>query len=390
MKNRSDLIAATAQAHVDSGAFASIEWNVHRDGAEWQRGAVGMADPLNGVELPEDPIYRIYSMTKPVVSAIAMMLIEEGRLHLATPVSAYVKGFGGVEVLEKGQPPRRARTAMTVAHLMTHTSGISYGFLPDCPVAKLYREAGVRRSGKTLAEMVEAISTFPVAFEPGTQWRYSEATDVLARIIEIIEDKPLNQVMRERVTSPLGLADTGYMVREEARHCLMPMFGNANIDQLMRVAPGPQQLTPADVSDGYPADDPNFGRGGYGLFSTAREYMVVAKFLGSGLTPSGEPLLSRKAVELMWRNRVPDAMRPLAIGLIQLPGYGFSLAGRVMVEPGVANVFSSPGECGWSGAASTYLIIDPKEKLHAVFMAQYLGSKIRLAEVMQNAVYQAL
>ncbi len=168
------------------------------------------------------------------------------------------------------------------------------------------------------------------------------------------------------------------------------MFGNANIDELMKVAPGPQKLTPCDVSKGYPSNDPGFARGGHGLFSTAEDYMIIANFLASGKSPDGEPVLSRKAVELMWGNRTDPRLRPLSIGLIQLPGYGFSLAGRTMVEPSIANVFSSPGECGWSGAASTYFIIDPKEKLTAVIMSQYLGSKIRLADDMQNAIYQAL
>ncbi len=210
MKNRSEMIRATAQRHVENGAFASIEWLVERDGKTWQRGTVGMADPLNNVELPDNPIYRIYSMTKPVISAIAMMLIEEGRLHLANPLAAYVPGFAGSEIVEKDGSRRKSRTPINIAHLMTHTSGLSYGFLPGCPVAKLYREARLTDNTVPLKDLVESLAGYPLAFEPGSQWRYSVATDVLARVVEIVEGKPLQQVVRDRIISPLGLKDTDY------------------------------------------------------------------------------------------------------------------------------------------------------------------------------------
>lgn len=387
---KTDLIAEAARRQVDAGAFASIEWMVVRDGSEWSRGAIGMADPLNGIALPEKPIYRIYSMTKPVISAIAMMLVCEGKLHLGDLAGSYIPGLLRPRIMDEDGKTRRARQPLTVAHLLSHTSGLSYGFLPGCPVAKLYREAQLRHASESLAEMVDRLAAFPIAFEPGSQWRYSVATDVVARIIEIIEEKPLSDIMRERVLAPLGLLDTGFMVREEARSRLMPMFGNANIDELMVVPKGPQQLVPCDVEDSYPASDPSFARGGYGLFSTLDDYAVIASFLATGKAPSGEELLPRKAVELMWTNRIPASQRPISIDTIKLHGYGFALAGRVMVEPGQALVLNSAGEFGWSGAASTWFFIDPAERMTGIVMSQYLGSKIRLADDMQNAIYASI
>ena len=236
--------------------------------------------------------------------------------------------------------------------------------------------------------MIATIASLPLAFEPGTGWRYSVATDVLARVIEVVEGKPIRQVVAERVIDPLGLADTGFSVADPSR--LMPMFGNGNLDDIMNFEPGPQKLVPTDVTDMYPCDDPEFGRGGYGLFSTIDDYMQIAEFLSSGRTADGNVLLSRKAVELMWTNRIPAAQMPLMIGPVALAGYGFTLAGRVMLDPGLGFWMTSPGEFGWSGAASTFFLVDPVEDVILVVMSQFLGSKIPLADDMRNAIFSAL
>lgn len=387
-KRAAERVASVARAHCDAGRFASIEWVAHREGREILRGAAGMADPLNGVALPDKPIYRIYSMTKPVISAIAMMLVEEGRLRLYDPVAAWISAFAKPEILSADGSRAPATRSMIVEHLMTHRAGLSYGFLPDCPVAALYRQTDMRKTAKPLEDMIATIASMPLAFEPGSQWRYSVATDVLARVIEIVEGKPIRQVVAERVTGPLGLKDTGFTASDPAR--LLPMFGNGNLDEIMNFAPGPQTLTPANVSNVYPHDDPAFGRGGYGLFSTLDDYAVIAEFLGSGRSGEGDALLSRKAVELMWTNRIPPRLLPLFIGPLPLPGYGFSLAGRVMLDTGSGFWLTSPGEIGWSGAASTFFLIDPVEKVTVVVMSQYLGAKIPLADDMRNAIYAAL
>lgn len=383
-----ERVADVARRHCDAGAFASIEWLAVRDGREWLRGSVGMADPANGAPLPEKPIYRIYSMTKPVISSIAMMLVEEGLLRLYHPVAAYIPAFAKPQIVSKDGSLRSATRTMLVEHLMSHRSGLSYGFLLDCPAGKLYRESDLRKGAGSLEQMIATIASLPLASEPGEQWRYSVATDVLARIIEIITGKPIQQVVAERITGPLGLTDTGFRASDLSR--LLPMFGNSNLDNLMDFPAGPQQLTPADVSEGYPADNPAFGRGGYGLFSTIDDYKVIAEYLATGRSPSGDVMLSRKAVELMWSNRVTPGQLPLAIGPAVMPGYGFSLAGRVMLDVGSGYWLTSPGECGWSGAASTFFLIDPKERVIALVMSQYLSSKVPLADDMRNAIYSVL
>jgi CubicO group peptidase (beta-lactamase class C family) len=337
--------------------------------------------------LAQKPIYRLYSMTKPVISAIAMMLVEEGRLRLYEPVAAYIPAFARPRVVHDDGTISPAARPMLVEHLFTHMAGLSYGFLRKCKVGEFYRKTDMAHSAAPLAQMIETIAAQPLAFEPGTGWRYSVGTDVLARIIEVITGKPIQQVMAERVIDPLGLHDTGYMVAQAARDRLVPAFGTQSFDEIMVFGEGQQQLTPVDVTDVYPEGDPNFGRGGYGLFSTIDDYRVIADFLGSGRTPGGDVMLGRKSVELMWTNRVPYSMMPLALDDTALPGFGYGLAGRVMIDPGKSWGLTSVGEFGWAGAATTWFFIDPREKLTGLVMSQYLGSKVPLADDMRNAIY---
>ncbi len=382
-------IAQRAEAHVAAGAFSGIEWRVERRGGVVSEGRAGMADATAGKAMPEVPIYRIYSMTKPLVAAVAMMLVEEGRLRLADPVAAYLPEFGQMEVVEPDGKRRPARGLITIAQLLSHRSGLSYGFLPDCPAGALYRSSGLLSRSDSLADFVAGLATMPLAYDPGTGWRYSVGIDVVARVIELIEDRPFNAVLAARVFAPLGLRDTGFFVPEAERHRLMPMFGQSDIDRIMEAPEGPQTLRPADASASSPADDADFARGGHGLFSTLPDYMALARFLADGCA-GGERLISRKGVEALWLNRVPRHHLPLSIGPVPMGGYGFGLAGRVMLDPGACDGLSSVGECGWAGAASTYFWIDPVEEMIGVVMTQYLGSVIPLGEDMRNAVYQAL
>jgi len=379
-----------ARRHVGEARFASVEWLATRRGKPWISGHAGMADPEKGLKLPENPIYRIYSMTKPVISALAMMLLEEGRLRLYDQVASFLPEFAAPKVIGEDGKEQPAPRTMLIEHLLTHQSGLSYGSLPDCPVAALYRTTDLRSTHAPLADFIRTIAGLPLAFEPGSQWRYSVATDVLARVIEVITGKPIQDVVRERVTGPLGLADTDYFVKPKQRKRILPMFGEQDLDRIQDFPPGPQKLIPDEVSNVYPCDDPQFGRGGYGLFSTARDYLEIARFLASGTAPGGKRLLSRKSVEMMWTNRIPRERFPLMIGVIGLPGFGFGLAGRVMVDPGRAFVLGGAGEFGWSGAATTFFLIDPAEDLIFLVMSQYLGATVPLIDDMRNAIYSML
>ncbi len=386
---RFDRIAQTARRHVDSGALSGIEWNILRGGREWARGAYGMADGLNNIPMPEQPIYRIFSMTKPVVSAVALMLMEQGRLRLFDPLAAYLPEFTQMQVLNPDGSTTPA-APITIEHLLTHRAGFSYGFIPDCPVAELYRKAPLRNGTIPLEEFTNTIAILPLAYQPGSKWLYSVATDILARVLEVILQKPLPAILADYVIDPLGLKDTGFMVPAENRDRIMPMFGKMNLDDAMGFDAEPQTLIPSDISYEHPADNPDFARGGMGLFSTLDDYTVIARFLSSGLAPDNTRLLSRKTVDMMWTDRLPDSQKPMMIGPFPFAGYGWGLAGRVMTDMGAAMYPSSQGECGWAGAASTFFWIDPVEDIIGIVMTQYLGSKIPIGEEFMTAAYQAL
>ena len=277
---------------------------------------------------------------------------------------------------------------MLIEHLLTHQAGLSYSFLHGyCPVGKAMKGSDLFAAKYSLAEIVDRIPDFGLAFDPGTSWTYSVATDVLGRIIELVEGKPLQDVVRDRIAMPLGLEDTGFCVPDSEHARVMPVFGQADIDELFDFEPGPQRLTPvANIEAGYPMGDPAFARGGLGLFSTLPDYMKVARFLVSGKA-SGDQLLSRKGIELLWLDRIPHSMKPMMLGPVAMLGYGWGLAGRVLSHPGFAMGYTSAGEIGWAGAATTYFWIDPVENLTGVVMAQYLGSKLPLGEDISNAVY---
>lgn len=389
MTDRFSHIKAVAERHVSSGALSGIEWNIQKNGREWATGSAGMADGSNNTAMPDAPIYRIYSMTKPVVSAIALMLMEQGKLRLFDPLAAYLPEFAKMQVLQADGSQTRAGM-ITIEHLFTHRAGFSYGFVPGCPVGALYRKADLRDAKVSLENFCKTIATLPLAFQPGTEWRYSVATDVLGRVLEVILQKPLQAIVAEYVLDPLGLTDTGFMVPKDQRHRVMPMFGKMNLNHLMQFDAEPQTLIPADPTFEHPCDDPNFVRGGMGLLSTLSDYTKIARFLASGLAPDNTRLLARNTMQMMWQDRIPAAQKPIAIGPFVMGGYGWGLAGRVMADMGGAMIPSNLGECGWAGAASTFFWIDPVEDIIGVVMTQYLGSKIPIGEDFMTAVYQAL
>lgn len=390
ISRRKQRIASVAQSHIEAGHFSGIEWLVTRGGEEWSRGSVGMADAPNGVAMPDKPLYRVFSMTKPVISSIALMLMEQGKLRLYTPISTFLPEFGEMNVIDENGGLHPATTPIIIEHLLTHRAGLSYGFLPDCPAAELYRKSNMADANVSLADVVAEVADLPLAFEPGSRWRYSVATDVLARILELIVGQPLPDILQTFVFGPLGMKDTGFTVREDARHRLMAMFGKSDLDDIFVFDDQPQTLVPSDMSALYPADNPHFHRGGYGLFSTIDDYRLFTAFLATGMSGTGERLLSRKTIEFMWTNRLPENQLPMRIGPLVFAGYGHGLAGRVMMQPGQAYGLTSTGECGWAGAATTYFWLDRAEDLTGIVMAQYLGSKVPLQDDIRNAVYQAL
>lgn len=385
-----DRVKKRAEAHVNSGAYSSVEWSIERAGNVLDSGRVGLADGLQGTALPDQPIYRIYSMTKPLVSAVAVMLIDEGKLRLSDAVETHLPEFADMQVIADDGSLRPAETIMRVEHLFTHRAGLSYAWQQGTPAAKIYAD-NLNLSGDCLhADLIADIASLPLGFEPGTHWHYSVSTDVLGHLVAVIEGKPIGEVLAERLFRPLGMTDTGFFVPDAERHRVLPMFGDPAPDGKPPTAAHPQTLQYKDPTASYPMDNPAFARGGTGLFSTLADYAKAARFLADGLDASGTQIISQAGITALWRNRIPDHQYPLAIGNLPMYGYGYGLGGRVMIRPGEALYYSTLGECGWSGAAATYFWIDPGRDVVGVVMTQYLDQKLRLGEDMCSAFYQSL
>jgi CubicO group peptidase (beta-lactamase class C family) len=389
---RTERIAAVAGRYTETRKYAGIEWLVERHGEALTRGKAGCADVGTNAPIPDGALYRIYSMTKPVVSVLALQLIEQGKLRLYDFVASFDQRFANMSVLLPSGQLTPAQRPLLVEDLITHRAGFTYEFITGCHIAPLYEKSKVSGDGQcSLDEMMGRIAELPLAFQPGSQFRYSVATDVLAHVIERASGRPIDELLEEAIFAPLGMTDTAYHVPESKRSRLMSMYGVTDISEFAPLKPRPHELTPADVEEMYPSNRPGeFRRGGHGLYSTLDDYAKFARMLLTGKTPDGKTLLSRKMLELMRTNRIPANQLPLTIGMNALLGYGWGLGVRVMMDPGRAMSLCTVGEFGWAGAASTYFWVDPVESMVGVVMTQYLGSLLPLADDMRSAAYQMI
>jgi len=342
--------------------------------------------------LPANALYRIYSMTKPLVSVLALQLVESGVIRLSDPVAMYLPSFADAQVLQADGSARSAKQLMLIEQLLTHRSGLSYDFLPRCDVARRYQALQlVERADRTLAEYVDVIAECPLAFEPGSQWRYSVSTDVLARVLEVASGTPFSQLLNDSLLAPCGMHDTAFFVPETKQNRVASLYGSRLLGQVPDPVALPQPLTPLDCESSHPLNAPNtFVRGGHGLYSTIDDYQQFLSVLLRGVTPTGERLLSNAMVDMMWADRIPAGEQPLIIGDNPLPGYGWNLTGRVMRNLGSALSLTLENEGGWGGAAATYFFGHRASGLNGVVMTQYLGSAVPVGDDLRAAFLQAL
>jgi len=390
--SRQALMQQIASGYVDAQKFSGIEWQVEVDGQTFLSGSVGYADARQQTPIPENALYRIYSMTKPIVSLLALILMEQGKLRLYDMLAQYDPRFGQLRVLTPQGDIQPALRPITVDDLITHRSGFTYEFIHGCHVAPYYRAAEIIGDGqRSLEAMMGALAQQPLAFQPGTQWRYGVSTDALAHVCQRAADKPLADLLKELIFAPLGMTDTAFEVPAEKLNRLMPMFWVGDLGGLPPLELTPQTLEPLDVDAMHPHDNPqNFQRGGHGLFSTLSDYSAFARMLVDGKGPDGAPLISRTTHQMLQANRLPAEQVPIKIGPNALPGYGWGLLGRVMLDQGQAMSLTGDGEFGWAGAAATHFWVDAKERMSGVIMTQYLGASLPLADDLRTAAYQAL
>ncbi|APV49486.1 hypothetical protein BWI17_07195 [Betaproteobacteria bacterium GR16-43] len=330
-----ERIEATTQGNVKSGVPLGAVMAVARHGKiAWYK-AIGERAP--GEAMRTDAVFRIYSMTKPIVSVAVMMLFEEGKVQLADPITKYIPELGAMKVGTEGVEPARP---MTIQDLLTHTSGLIY---PDgsnkSAVSQAYNAAALFSADMTTVELIKRASKLPLRFSPGTQWEYGISTDVLGRLLEVVDGKSLGEVLAARIFKPLGMTETGFF--------LPASMGN-RAAQFPRKPGAPQGGLAFDVTR-----KPGFESGGGGLAGTTDDYLRFAQMLLNGGEFNGKRILTRKSIELMTTNHVGD--------MLGRPGYGFGLGFEVR---------ASNGAYGWAGVAGTYFWVSPKEDLIAIYMTQ--------------------
>jgi CubicO group peptidase (beta-lactamase class C family) len=379
-------IGTWIQGEIDAKRIPGAVLLVARNGKVAYYEALGQQDPASPRPMGRDSIFRIYSMTKPLVSVAAMMMVEEGKLLLEAPVARYIPAFANVRVgVEKVDAngnkslelvaPRRP---ITVQDLLRHTSGLTYGFFGESLVKKAYNEALVTLPPTTNnAEFADALASLPLHYQPGSTWDYSYSTDVLGRVLEVVDGKSLYTVLKQRLLDPLGMKDTSFYVPEAARQA--------------RIA----EPLPDDRSFGVNANisDPrvvrNLESGGGGMVSTADDYARFAQMLLNGGTLDGKRYLGPKTLEFMTSDHLGAAVTKTALYLPG-PGYGFGLGFATRLTDGEAPYASAPGEFYWGGAGGTYFWVDPRTNLFVVFMMQSPKQRVPYRSVLRNMVYAAV
>jgi CubicO group peptidase (beta-lactamase class C family) len=381
------------RAYVDDGRLPGWLVLVSRHGRIAYTSHCGWRDLEARLPVEPDTLFRIYSMTKPVTSVAAMMLYEEGAFELSDPVSRFIPSFAGMRVYVKGPAAKPVTVAaiapVTIQHLLTHTSGLTYGFHRVHVVDELYRGAGFEWGsppGMDLAGCCDAWASLPLAFQPGAEWNYSVSTDVLGRVIEVVSGQPLDTFFAERIFGPLGMIDTRFFVDGDDAQRLAALYVRGPDGRATRHdAFGKAALRP-----------PAFLSGGGGLVSSAADYLRFARMLAGQGQLDGVRLLGSRTVARMIRNHLPGGAdldsfgRPL-YAEVPLAGVGFGLGLAVVQDPVAYGTLCSPGEFSWGGAASTAFWVDPVEDLIVIFLTQLLpSSTYPLRSVLRQLVYQAL
>ncbi len=354
----------------------------------------GRRDIEAGLPVEADTIWRVYSMTKPVTSVAAMMLVEEGLVDLNDPISRWLPEFSEPKVFTRGSTVRMATEPATepirLWHLLTHTSGLTYGFHRTHPVDATYREAGfdwAMAPGLDLAGVSEAIAKLPLLFQPGSEWNYSVATDILGRLVEVVSGQALDTFFAERIFTPLGMRETAFQADPGALDRLAALY-----------VPHPKTKVPLrhDEMGALGRVTPSAFSGGGGLVSTAGDYHRFTQMLVRGGELDGVRLLGPRTVRLMASNHLPGGVdletygRP-AFSEAPYHGFGFGLGFSVLEDPVKAKTPASAGEFAWGGAASTAFWVDPDEDITVLFFTQLLPSSSYPIRVeLRHLVYQAL
>ncbi|MBV8408267.1 MAG: beta-lactamase family protein [Alphaproteobacteria bacterium] len=394
---RLDRVRKWMHHWVESGRLAGMVTVVMRHGELAFAETVGKQDVERNRPMRPDTIFRIYSMTKPLTSTAIMMLYEEGRFQLDDPISKFIPAFANPRVYAGGSRGKidsvPGEREINFRDLLTHTSGLTYGFMESNPVDALYRaKPGVDfQTGDTsLKDIVERLATFPLIAQPGKAWNYSVATDVLGYLVEVISGQPFEKYLKEKVLNPLGMVDSDFHVPADKHERFAANYqagpSNANGGGKLELIDDPgksRYLAPRKVNSG-----------GGGLVSTASDYLRFCKFMLNKGELDGVRLLGRKTVELMTMNHLKGDMADMGMPRFSESTYygiGFGLGFSVTIDPAKAHILGTPGEYAWGGAASTAFWCDPKEDMAVVLLTQLMpSSTYPIRRELRVLAYQAI
>ncbi len=390
--DRLGRVTERLQRHVEAGAIAGVVALVARDDRIVHRTVLGDRDREAELAMQADTIFRVYSMSKPITSVAALILVEEGRLRLSDPVDHWLPELSKPRVLLKPDGPldqtRPAKGPITVRDLLTHTSGLAYDFTSQGPLSGALTERGLRGSSAKLPpdEYLKRLGALPLLFDPGTRWHYSLSTDVLGVLVARASGMSLPDFLRSRIFEPLGMVDTAFWVPPEK---LDRFAANYAFDDER----GELVLFDAPATSDY-RNEPAFPSGGGGLVSTARDYLRFAQMMTGGGELDGVRILSPVGHRLMTTNALWPGERPESPfgARFFLAGTGFGLGVAVIEDPGMGVQYGSIGLNGWGGAAGTWYWSDPMEGISAVMMVQRMsqGPGPAISLDFQTMVYQAL
>ena len=380
--------------YVDEGRLAGYAVAVSRHGKVAHFGMYGNKDSEAGTPITDDTIYRIYSMTKPVTSIALMMLVEQGLLQLTDPVSKFIPSFGETRVWNTGTVLKPMTNALTepirVWHLLTHTAGMTYGFLYTDVVDDMYRRAGFD-SGVGYKDSLEVVcdkyAALPLLFQPGSSWNYSVATDVVGRVVEVVSKMPLDEFFEKNIFAPLGMTDTAFWVPKEKHDRVATLYRH---DEATR-----RKAKLNNFGDSV-LEKPAFLSGGGGLVSTAGDYFKFIRMLEGRGKSGNVQIISSRTFEMMVMNHLPNNSdistfgRPLGEEIFY-DGLGFGLGFSVVVDQAKTRVACPNGTFSWGGMASTAFWVDPVNEISAMFFTQLIpSSTYPIRQYLRSLVYAAV
>jgi CubicO group peptidase (beta-lactamase class C family) len=379
-------IAPALQAYVDSGKLAGMVALIARHGRVGYAQAIGHMDVARGVPMRTDGVFRIYSMTKPVIAVAILKLAEQGKLRLDDPLARHIPAFTQTRVYAGGSATNPALRApsrpITIEHLLTHTSGLTYGYFGQTPLDSIYLRANLLDVSRTIEQFADSVARLPLLFSPGDAWNYSVAIDVLGRVVEVASGLPLDRYLEQEIFAPLGMRETTFHVRPGMAGRIPVLYSRGSNGAL---------LPDVELLAAYFQPAGRFLSGGGGLLSTPADYLRFAQMLLNGGELDGKRILTRESVAAMTRNHLPSSLTPIVSPMVGHDGYGYGLGGAVLVDSMVSALPGSPGIYRWWGLMGTFFWIDPTTDLIGMVWTQFnTGRVYPLEQDFQRLVYAAV